>query len=178
MSACESSQPRSFIKRCLRAPSIVDLAVILALITVASGLAIPYFFSRPQVTLDHAAILLANDLRYTQNEAAISGETTRVVFQENGDGYQALYKSGGALPNPVGGADLQRVYSFDAIFQGVRLSPRGGAQTVEFDRNGFAVDGLEVEFFYKDGSRVLSLERGSGMMHIEGLEGEWLDNGL
>lgn len=178
MSASANSSQPGFLRRCLRAPSIVDLTLTLASITVASALAIPYFFGRPQVTLDHAAILLANDLRYTQNEAAVSGETTRIAFDPGGDGYRAVYQSGDAIANPVGGADLERAYSFDAIFRGVQLSPRAGAEAVEFDRNGFAKGGVEVELSFEGDSRLLRLEQGSGIVHIEGLEGEWQDDGL
>lgn len=166
------------IRRLLRAPTILDLAIALAVIAALSAIAIPCFYSQPRVTLDHAAILMANDLRYTQNEAAICGHGTRVEFSPSGDGYTAVYSSGKPIANPVGGDNLVRRYSFDAIFRGVRLETRGGEQAVEFDRNGFARSALEVALYYQGGERLLRLESGSGIVSIDGLETEWKDDGL
>ena len=134
--------------------------------------------ARVAVTLDHAAILMANDLRYTQNEAAICGHGTRVEFSPSGDGYTAVYSSGKPIANPVGGDNLARRYSFDAIFRGVRLETRGGEQAIEFDRNGFAKSALEVALYYQGGERLVRLESGSGIVTIDGLETEWKDDGL
>jgi hypothetical protein len=175
--ASESSRSGMF-RRLISGPNIVDLTLALAVITLITGLAIPYFFSKPEITLDHAAILLANDLRYAQNEAAICGRETRVMFAGDGDGYQVRYRDGGAVANPVGGADLRRIYSIDAIFRGVRIEPLGEIEGVDFDRNGFAQSGLEVELTYEDGRRLLTMEKGSGLIHIAGLESDWRDDGL
>jgi len=166
------------IRRILRAPTILDLTIALAVIAALSAIAIPYFYSQPRVTLDHAAILMANDLRYTQNEAAICGHGTRVEFSSSGDGYTAVYSSGKPIANPVGGDNLVRQYSFDAIFRGVRLETRGGQQAIEFDRNGFAESGLEVALYYQGGERLIRLESGSGLVTIDGLESEWEDDWL
>ena len=166
------------LRRWLRAPTILDLSIALSLIAILSAIAIPTFFSRPKVTLDHAAILLANDMRYAQNEAALCGMSTRVKFDPSGDGYAIQYSNGKAIANPIGGADLVRSYSFDAIFRGVRIASLDGVESVEFDRNGFASQGLELELQYEEGTRVLRMERGSGLVTIEGLESDWVDDGL
>jgi len=158
--------------------NILDFALTLALVLVVSAIAIPSFFAQPKVTLDHAALLLAHDLRYAQNEAALCAQTTEVRFDPGGDGYSILYRNGQAVANPVGGADLVRQYSFDAVFRGVTVEPEGGTTHVRFDRSGFALDDASFVLHYGDDTRRLVLERGSGLMQIEGLQREWRDDGL
>ena len=158
--------------------SILDFALALVAVLVVSALAIPSFFAQPRVTLDHAALLLAHDLRYAQNEAALCAQTTEVHFAPDGDGYAVRYRNGQAVANPVGGADLVRQYSFDAVFRGVSVEPESGIESVSFDRSGFALDEASFVLRYGDETRRLVLERGSGLMRIEGLKREWRDDGL
>lgn len=158
--------------------NILDFALALVLVLVVSAIAIPSFFAQPKVTLDHAALLLAHDLRYAQNEAALCAQTTEVRFDPAGDGYSILYLSGQAVANPIGGGDLERQYSYDAVFRGVMLETEGGTTHVRFDRSGFALDDASFVLHYGDDTRRLVLERGSGLMRIEGLQSEWRDDGL
>lgn|GEM_PF-1006833 len=174
----EGGGPLAALGRWAAGLNILHLAVALAGITALTGVAIPAFYSRPEVTLDHASILLAKDLRYAQNEAAICGAGTRVEFDPGGDGYVVRYESGGPVANPVGGADLFRSYSFDAIFRGVELEVIGGPTAVRFDRDGFALDPLEVELRYGGDHRLLQMSEGSGLVDIQGLENGWNDEGL
>lgn len=169
---------KSFLRRLASGLNILDLAVVMAIVTVLTGIAIPVFYSQPRVTLDHASILLANDLRYAQNEAAISGQMTHLLLDAKGDGYSVRYKNGNSVANPVGGGELRRQYSVDAIFRGVSLKLVEGDSTVSFDRNGFALDALTVSLHYQEDSRVLRMALGSGLVEIQGLENEWKDDGL
>jgi len=160
--------------------SLLELILALALITVVSSVAIPAYYSLPAVTLDNAAILLARDLRYAQNKAALIGEDTRVVFDEDGDGYRAVTESGSSLSNPVGGDALIRKYSADAVFEGTHIARLEGAAgfSLRFDRHGFALDQGRVELTYQDQVRILILKRGTGRVEIEGLSTHWRDDGL
>jgi len=157
---------------------LTDFALALVAVLVVSCIAIPYFFSRPRVTLDHAALLLAHDLRYAQNEAALMAQTTEVRFDAGGDGYTVHYKNGDEVANPVGGGALFRRYSADAIFQGVSLEPIGGVERVRYDRSGFSLDEAGFVLRYGGDERRLFLSSGNGRLRIEGLEREWRDDGL
>lgn len=178
MDSSAADPDQGFLQRWRRGLSLIDFLIALTAILIASVVAIPGFFGRPEVTLDSAAMLLANDLRFAQNEAALSEQGTRVVFSETGDGYEILYSDGVAVSNPVGGGSLVRQYSRDAIFRGVRTTVEGEETTVRFDESGFALDRLAVRLDYGGESRRLYLTRGSGMMEIDGLIREWRDDGL
>jgi Tfp pilus assembly protein FimT len=158
--------------------SLLDFMLALAGVMVVSVLAIPGFFGRPEITLDRAALLLASDLRFAQNEAALSQRPTEVWFDPLGDGYELLYEGGELVDNPVGGGPLVRRYSRDAIFRGVRVTVEEQPGKVRFDASGFALDRLAVLLEYEGEGRRLHLTRGSGMMEIEGLAREWRDDGL
>ncbi|MFT7668988.1 MAG: hypothetical protein ACI8X5_001688 [Planctomycetota bacterium] len=165
------------IRLILKGVTIMDIAIALASLALITGIAIPVYFSQPRVTLDHAAILLANDLRFAQNEAAISGESTVLEFDEEGDGYAVFYESGAPVTNPVGPLNLDRQYSVDAIFRGVSLRPLEGGPP-SFDRHGFLLNEIRVELRYEGETRRLQMERGSGLVSIEGLGRVWTDDGL
>jgi hypothetical protein len=160
--------------------SLGALTLSLASLTIFSLIAIPTFYARPAVTLDNVTILLAHDLRHAQNEAAILQVDTQVVFRENGDGYELLTKTGKPLPNPVGGGDLFRKYSRDAIFEGVRITSVDGLEenALRFGANGFCLGRADIELHYEGEVRVLHIAKNSGMIEIEGLHRPWSDDGL
>jgi hypothetical protein len=160
--------------------SLGVLMLSLASLTVFSLIAIPAFYARPAVTLDNAAILLASDVRYAQNEAAILQVDTCLVFREDGDGYALLTRTGRPLPNPVGGGDLVRKYSRDAIFEGVQLTSIEGLEEnrLYFGANGFCLGRADIELHYEEEVRVLHVAKNSGMIEIEGLSRPWSDDGL
>ena len=160
--------------------TLLELAIALALITIVSVIAIPAFYAQPAVTLDNASVLLARDLRYAQNEAAMRGVNTQITFDDFGDGYAVETADAMPLPNPVGGGDLVRVYSRDAIFENVKITAINGLSEphVRFDKNGFALDGVSIEMHYEDEVRIVHLAKESGLMQIEGLTTRWKDDGL
>lgn len=159
--------------------SILELAVVLTLLTVAAAIAIPLFFGRPSVTLDSAAILLARDLRAAQNEAVLRGRDVVVQFLPEGDGYRAFDESGELLPSPSGGGEFLRRYSRDGVFEGVRIELLDVAQnrSVHFTPEGFALQGLRLELVYAGDRRQLRLESATGLVSIEGLRRPWNDDG-
>ena len=166
-------------KRSVFEITIAHMLSFLGLVGVISCVAIPMFFSQPKITLDNAALLFAKDLRYGQNEAVLAGQTTYVELDAGGDGYALRYSSGTAVPNPVGGDDLIRIYSFDAIFRGVEIQALDEeSRKVTFDHNGFSLNAGRFLLTYEEGRRTVELERGSGRIKITGLEREWTDNGF
>jgi len=160
--------------------SILLISLSLAFFTVLSTLAIPMFYERPVVTLDNASTLMASDLRYAQNEAAISGLGTSVHFDVAGDGYRVEYESCSPVANPIGGGPLQREFSIDAIFEGVSMQPVEGTtfDPVHFDANGFCLDSGAYRIDYRGEHRIVRLEAGSGLIQIDGLTNGWRDEGL
>jgi len=160
--------------------SLLELVIALTLITIASAIAIPAFYSQPGITLDNAAILLARDLRYAQNSAVLIGEETHLVVDGDGDGYEVQRASGRPLCNPVGGGPLIRRYSGDAIFEGVRLPnvESDNGRTLRFSRRGFCLQRGQIELRYGDCVRILTVMQGSGRIAIDGLLTPWSDDGL
>lgn len=178
MDSSRADSAWTLFRRWQRGLNLLDFLIALVGILVVSVVAIPGFFGRPEVTLDSAAMLLANDLRFAQNEAALAQQGTEVHFDADGDGYEVLYQGGPSVDNPVGGGPLHRRYSRDAIFRGVRVAVEDDTSRVRFDASGFALDHLAVRLEYGGEVRRLRLSRGSGMMEIEGLTREWRDDGL
>lgn len=173
-------QPRSASEQ--RSPgglSILKMALALAFIAVVSIVGIPAFYSQPSITLDNAAVLLARELRFAQNESVVVGVNTRVRFLPEGDGYAVETAHGRALPNPLGGGDLIRVYSRDAIFEGVKITSTSGTHDgmVRFTTRGFCLDEVSVELTYESEIRVLRISKNTGLMEILGLSREWHDTG-
>lgn len=160
--------------------SLLELVLVLALVAVVAAWAIPAFYARPSVTLDNAALLLARDLRSAQNRAAARRAPVEVRFFEDGDGYEAVDAYGRHLPDPGGGGAFVRRYSRDAVFEGVRLANLDGtlAHPVRYDARGFAEEDARLVVTYGGASRQVSLEGGTGLVEIDGLDEPWTDDGL
>ena len=101
--------------------TILELLVLLAAVSVVASVGIPAYFSRPAVTLDSAAKLLAKDLREVQNRAALYEEALMIRFDEDGQGYAATDRRGQPLLSPYGRGPFVRDYDIDAVFRGVRV---------------------------------------------------------
>jgi hypothetical protein len=144
-----------------------------------SALAIPAWFEQPGVTLQRAAVLLAEDLREAQNRAAFGHRPVEVRFLPDGDGYEVCDEAGHPLAARVGAGPFRRRYSKDAVFRGVRLEVReGGADgRISYDRLGFLADPTRIEMHYRDRHISLSLERSTGRIEIADASSPWTDDG-
>jgi Tfp pilus assembly protein FimT len=160
--------------------TILELLVLLAAVSVIASLGIPAYFSRPNVTLDSAAKLLAKDLREVQNRAALYEEALVLRFDEDGHGYSATDRRGQPLLSPYGQGPFVRDYDFDAVFRGVRVesvrAAKGGR--VPFDPSGRPESSAEVVLTFRGETRRVILRAGSGLISIEGLDDPWVDLGL
>ena len=163
-----------------RAFSIVQIGLILSVLAIVSSLAIPAWFGRSDVTLDNAAIVLARDLRNAQNRAAFEGRPTEVLFEADGSGYRVVDEHGEPLPAPIGSGDYLRSYDRDAIFRGVLIERADfvGRARAHFDSRGALVGGGRVVLRYRDESRILEIETGTGLVEIQGMSEPWVDSGL
>lgn len=159
--------------------SILELAIVLALLTVAAAIAIPLFYGRASITLDNAAILLARDLRAAQNAAVFRERDIVLQFLPDGDGYRVYDEFGVMLPNPTGGGEFRRKYSQDGVFEGVELEFLEVApnRSVHFTPDGLALHGVELHLRFEGERRKLSLEPTTGLVTIEGLRRSWHDDG-
>lgn len=174
----EEGSPRPPLRR-RSTFNLLQLLVGLGLVALLSAVAIPAWFARPAVTLERAAVLLAEDLREAQNRAAFGHRSVEVVFFPGGDGYEVRDDSGRPLAARVGEGPFRREYSRDAVFRGVRLSILDGvaAGSIFYDRLGFLVEAARIEVHYQDRQVVLSLEERSGHIKMTGTPVAWLDDG-
>lgn len=160
--------------------TILELLVLLAVLSLVASIGIPAYFSRPNVTLDSAAKLLARDLREVQNRAALYEETLILRFAEDGGGYSATDRRGQPLLSPYGRGPFVRDYDTDAVFRGVQVesvrATKGGR--ISFDPSGRPETSAEVVLTFRDESRKVTLRAGSGLIAIEGLKEPWVDLGL
>ena len=149
-------------------------------IAVVAGIAIPMHFGRSEVTLENAAILLARDLRATQNNAAYMGRTMTISFDEDGGGYRVVDEHGKVVEHPRTGRDFVRRYQRDGVFEGVfvRLVDLGGDRALVYDERGFALESGKVELVFERDSRELFVDEHSGGVHIPGSTTGWKDPGI
>lgn len=159
--------------------TIVELTIVLVLLTVTASIGIPAYFSRPTITLDNAAKLLAKDLREVQNRAARYQEQLEIRFAEDGSGYAATDRMGEPLISPYGVDDFLRHYPADAIFRGVTIKAvhAGGDRAISFSPEGRPIESAEVVLEFRGKTRSVKIRNRSGLVAIDGLEEPWLNIG-
>lgn len=155
---------------------VVTSLIVMALVAVVG---IPVYFGRPKITLERAAVLLANDLRLAQNRAAYLGTPVQVVFDDEADGYWFADLEGEHLEDPVGDEAIRRIYPGDAVFEGVTLDlvelTRGSA--VYYDARGRCQSGGSITLGYRGQTRVVRVDPGTGMIRVEGTSSGFRDDG-
>ncbi len=144
--------------------TLLELLIALALITVIAALSTWAYFSRPEITLDNAIRILARDLRIAQNRAILLRRPVSIVFAEDGDGYRLVDRTDGTTADRNDFERIERRYSRDAIFEGVRILPVGLAAKSEIV---FPCDGREpppgrIMVAFRDETRTLEIENGTG----------------
>jgi len=131
MTTVDNSQPRSTV-------SLLHLMLVLSTISILSCAAILRWFGRPDITLDSAVSLLADDLRHVQARAVLENTDLQVVFFEDGGGYEVLNAKGQSIPGPIGSPSYLRRYDADAVFAGVGIGALdlGGARRILYTPSG------------------------------------------
>ncbi len=159
--------------------TILELILALLLVSIIATLAIPMYFKNDEVTLENAAVLLARDLRATQNRSAYMGRAARVEFLEDGDGYQVLDADGNLTRNPRTDQPFVRRYSSDGVFEGVRIVEIevGDDLFLDYGSKGYATEEARLVLAFHGEVRVLLVERRSGRIRIMGSTSGWRDLG-
>lgn len=170
--------PAAYRTRAQRGFTILELALVLALVSLVAMLAIPSFFKRTDVTLENAAVLLAQDLRSAQNRAAVRNVSMALIFDEGG----AAYRCAEVGPNgePRHAAVFERSYGSDAVFEGVVIAGVEAApgRAIVYDRNGAPVQSAAIRLEFEGDWRLVHVHFGTGLISIEGSTSDWLDDGL
>lgn len=152
--------------------TLLELLIVLVLITLIAAVSTWAYFSRPEVTLDNAIRILARDLQIAQNRAILLRRPVSIVFADDGDGYRLVDRT---EASPADRGDFERIerrYSRDAIFEGVRILPVGLAARGEIV---FPCDGREpppgrIMVGYREETRTLEIENGTGRILLSDRE--------
>ena len=153
--------------------SFVHLVLALFGVALLAAVGIPAWFSRPEVTLDNAAQLLAEDVQEAQNRAALTRSAVSLRFLPQGDGYEVLGQDGEPLGAKLGNGPFRRQYSYDAVFRGVKIESFEGWDdgSMRFDTLGFLEEGGRVVLTFRGERRELVLAERTGRVTIATLEG-------
>jgi len=159
--------------------TLLELLLTVVTLSVLAAFTFVRFFSRPQVTLENAAVLLARDLRAAQNRSTYLSEPCLFTFTEDGEGYEVTDLDGNVVRNPRTELSFRRWYAEDGVFAGVLVESvhAGGDRTLTYDARGLALEDLEVTLVQGSQTRVVRVERGAGRVTIEGATSDWVDRG-
>ncbi len=153
-----------------RAFTIVELLLVLSLITLTAAVSIWAYFSRPEITLENAALLLARDVRLAQNRSTLLRRPVSLVFHANGDGYRIVDGSEEASEPHLQLDRVERRYSRDAVFEGVSILRNGLAREGRLvfpGGSGKEPAGI-LTLDYRGESRAVELEAGTGRILLRG----------
>lgn len=159
--------------------SLLHLIIALVGVSIVAAMAIPRYFSHDHITLENAAILLAQDLRTAQNRAAFSGEVLFLRFFADGDGYEVVTSKGDVVTDPRTGRGFVRRYSIDGVYEGVRIEDviAGDDRTLVFTPFGEVSHALRARIVFDGADRVVHSQRKTGIVTIEGTTSGFVDDG-
>ena len=157
--------------------TLLELLITLVVLSCLAALAIPGFFSRPEVTLENAATLLAQDLRLAQNRSAYRSEPCRFEFLESGEGYRVVGGDGHVVEHPATLQPFLRRYPEDAVFRGVRVIDLVASEgrVLSYDARGRAMGDLRVTLSFEGDLRIVRVRAPSGTIDILGSTSGWSD---
>ena len=160
-----------------RAFTLLELLIVLLVLSLCAATTVRWYFSKADVTLENAAILLARDVRAAQHRSIFLGEPSRFVFLADGTGYTVLDSTGTPARNPQTDEPFLRIYSDDGVFKGVYVLEvdAGGDRMLEIDGRGVPLEGLRVTLAYHDERRTLQVDRKTSGITIEGSTSGWTD---
>jgi len=153
-----------------RGVSLLTILLTLAGVALVAGLAIPLWFSRHDVTLDNAALLLVRDLRATQSRAAILGEP--LLLELDLHGWHAKSSDGQQVNRAGSDEPLMRRLDANGVFEGVTLSEIqfGDDHSVAFGPIGEWKEGGSIVLSFRGETRRIVVSAPRGDIRIEGLQ--------
>jgi hypothetical protein len=153
------------------------MLLVLTLMAVVAGLAIPAYFGRHSITLDNAARLLARDLHVAQNMAGFDGVPCTVQFFDDGRGWRVVDKRGVVVARPDQQGPFERDFGVDGVFEGVRIEhvDFGGRREIHYDKAGRALPGGTLQVTFDGEVRVVRVFPLSGRVILDGLAEEYFD---
>ena len=158
--------------------TIVGLLAVLLVLSLVAATTVRIYFSKSEVTLENAAVLLARDVRAAQHRSIFLGEKSLMTFLTDGSGYVVTDTLGVVAHNPQTEESFRRIYPEDGVFLGVRvLEVRAGTdRTFEIDGRGVPLEDLEVTLGYRDDRRTVVVTAKSGAITIDGSSSGWIDS--
>ena len=155
--------------------TVLALLVVLVSLSLVAATSVRWYFSRDEVTLENAAVLLARDLRAAQHRSIFLGRPGRLLFLPDGSGYVLLDELGELAQNPQTSEPFVRVYPDDGVFIGVQVlaAAAGSDRALEIDSHGIATEDLEVVLAFADEQRTLRYDQESSRITIEGSTSGW-----
>ena len=159
--------------------TILVLLVVLLILSLVAATSVRWYFSRAEITLENAAVLLARDLRAAQHRSIFLGRPGKLLFLPDGSGYVLLDEHGGLAQNPQTDEPFVRIYPDDGVFVGVEVlaAAAGTDRALEIDSHGHPTEDLEVTLTFRGERRTLRLEKDTGEIAIEGSTSAWRDSG-
>lgn len=117
--------------------SLAELIVVVLIMAIMAGMAIPYVSDTDDMEATSAARMLACDLQYAQNVAITTQTPITVTFSTSEESY-ALSKASGMIINPMNKSDYRIDFSSQRGFESVDLYSAnfGGGCSVTFDELG------------------------------------------
>jgi len=160
-----------------RAFTILELLVVLLVLSLCAATTVRFYFSRSQVTLENAAILLAHDLRAAQHRAIFLNEPSHFRFLPDGSGYVVTDTRGNLSRNPQTDEPFLRSYPEDGVFHGVTILDvtAGDDRVLEIDPHGAPLENLSVTLGFGDERRTLVMSSRTGVITLVGSTSDWVD---
>lgn len=157
--------------------TLLELLAVLLILSLCAATTVRWYFSRAEVTLENAAVLLARDLRAAQHRSIFLDVPGRFVFLPEGEGYAVTDMTGAVAHHPLTDEAFARVYPDDGVFVGVRVveAIAGEDRTLDIDRRGLALEDLSVTLAFGREQRTVLLERKSGKITLVGCVRPWAD---
>lgn len=155
--------------------TIIELIMVIVIIGILAGLAIPRFESFYAIKLDGATKKAVSDIRYIQHLALAGHTNARIVFNAVGNSYvgqEEVPEDSGNWQNakdPFTRGDLNVQFNSDAQYRGIDIqNPSfGGSATLRFNWLGEPVSGGSVDFVYKGRSRRILVADRVGRVSLQ-----------
>ena len=130
---------RNKFEKTLAAFTLLEVIIVLIIIGIVAGIAVPIYTSAASIQLKTAADVVASDLEYAKNMAISTGKSYSVVFDTRAESYSIEDSGGQVISHPVHiGASYIVNFKRDSRLNQVDIASTtfGAANTIKFDNIG------------------------------------------